>query len=207
MSLLPNWKQVAENKWNSEGSQDLHKARNIFSHFWWAAWSTETGYCYFWCISSLLLCAGGRATFAAQCLIFILHGSQCIPSCISAQERHCWWETCTLGRGTAFQDLVPSEFILQALSSTQESCLHIWALIEKPVVPEEQSCQEESPSPCQDLCYPSARAQQLVVFHLLKSRGTFHLREQEIGEKSIDQTSFIPHLCKERNKRSTIIMF
>lgn len=74
-------------------------------------------------------------------------------------------------------------------------------------MPEEKSCQEEYPSPSQDLCYPSARAQQLVVFHLLKSRGTFHLREQEIGEKSIDQTSFKPHLCKERNKRSTIIIF
>lgn len=79
--------------------------------------------------------------------------------------------------------------------------------MERPIVPEKQSCQEESPSPSQDMCYPSARAQQLVVFHLLKSRGTFHLREQEIGEKSIDQTSFIPHLCKERNKRSTIIIF
>lgn len=86
MSLPLNWKQVAF-QWNPEGSQDLHKARNIFSHFWWTAWSVETGDCYFWCISSLLLCAGSRATCAAQCLIFILHGSQCMPSCVSAQDK------------------------------------------------------------------------------------------------------------------------
>lgn len=86
VSLLLNWKQVTF-QWNSEGSQDLHKTRNIFSLFWWTAWSMETGYCCFWCISSLLLCARDRATFAAQCLIFILHGSQCMPSCVSAQDK------------------------------------------------------------------------------------------------------------------------
>lgn len=42
---------------------------------------------YVWCICSLLLCAGGRAPFAVQCLIFSLHGSECIHSCISAQEK------------------------------------------------------------------------------------------------------------------------
>lgn len=85
MSPLLNWKQVAF-QWNSEGSQDLHKTRNIFSHFWWTAWSMDTGYWYLWCVS-LLLCTGGRATFAALCLIFILHGSKGMHSCISAQDK------------------------------------------------------------------------------------------------------------------------
>lgn len=115
MSLLLNWKQVTF-QWNSEGRQDLLKTRNIFSNFWWTAWNMETGYCYFWCISSLLLCAGGSATFAAQCLIFILRGSQCMPSCISAQDKALLARGMHIGKRYSF----PGSSSLRVHSSSSE---------------------------------------------------------------------------------------